>query len=89
MKFAGTAVEGEEGGGTEGEERRERKGGRGREGGGGREKNGGRGMEGKEGREIKVTKSDTVHIVYCTITNSVVGARPVSIVHTQGDVWDV
>ena len=30
MKFAGTAVEGEEGGGTEGEERRERNGGRGK-----------------------------------------------------------
>ena len=61
MKFAGTAVEGEEG----------------------------KGREGGEGRERKVTKSDTVHIVYCTITNSVVGARPVSIVHTQGDVWGV
>ena len=57
--------------------------------GGGRGRNGGRGKEGKEGRERKVTKSDTAHIVYCTITNSVVGARPVSIVHTQGDVWGV
>ena len=57
--------------------------------GGGRGRNGGRGKEGKEGRERKVTKSDTAHIVYCTITNSVVGARPVSIVHTQCDVWDV
>ena len=67
MKFAGTAVEGEEW----------------------RERNGGRGTEGEERRERKVTKSDTVHIVYCTITNSVVGARPVSIVHTQCDVWGV
>ena len=46
-------------------------------------------MEGEEWRERKVTKSDTVHIVYRTITNSVVGARPVSIVHTQGDVSGV
>lgn len=75
MKFAGTAVEGEEGGGREGEERRER--------------NGGRGTEGEEGRERKVTKSDAAHTVYCTITNSVVGARPVSIVHTQCDVSGV
>ena len=61
MKFAGTAVEGEEGGGTEGE----------------------------EGRERKVTKSDVAHIVYCTITNSVVGARPVSIVHTHRVMYGV
>ena len=40
-------------------------------------------MEGEEGRERKVTKSDAVHIVYCTITNSVVEARPVFIVYTH------
>ena len=51
----------------------------------GRERNeGGRGTrEGEERRERKVTKSDAAHIVYCTITNSVVEARPVSIVHTH------